>query len=592
MSYAALASIYRSDKLVGVRLFDTDRCVCVDKPISEIVFALSRSTPISVINLGADNGDIKWTMGVEDRYASIDLNNGKLTNGDSAVAIGITDGDPKKYKLVNYTGKVLIVDEATAIKYARDYQIANCKLYDNGKPHLQAINGNIPKMSTKGSIQFSKSGGVIFNLPEDCSVTEFTLPSRVDGIDISDCCNIQVKPIMAAKAIKTLRISRGYKAIYKEYIYRFPNIEKVFIDGDVGIMSEAFYGMKSLREVHINGYTYVNPKAFEGCCNLRVFNVHGFNTGYPNEIFTRAFYGCVNLDIQKVMDAGPTAVGPHAFSGAHAKELVLPEETVRIADSAFAGVVGLSKIKLMASNPHFNITMRRDRKPTFVKNKIGVTIAIEELNLGFPCTLDIDANSDLEDLYKIADNITIVRHASMVDDKSIRILTKGQALGLKLEGKELSKTADIMSVIGAFSEADICSELNKIRPEQFFNYSNKVIKLGDFRIPLQSRAQRMFEYPDRIRTVDGFTVLAVKKGIHRYFAFLMLDKSLIIESNRAICDKHPDARSLYPPIIIKAAAGRLMSIEKVGNAEYVAKFNSGDVIKLDAKAVIESAQRL
>ncbi len=592
MSYAALASIYRSDRLVGIRLFDTDRCVCIDKPISEIEFALSRSTPIKVINLGIDNGNVKWTMGVEDRYASIDLNNGKLTNGDSAVAIGVTDGDTKKYKLVNYTGKVLIVDEATAVRYARDYQIANCKLYSNGKPHLQAINGDIPKMSTKGSIQFSKSGGVVFNLPEDCSVTEFTLPSRVSGIDISENCIIQVKPFMAARAIKTLKIGPGYKTITKEYISCFPNIERVIVDGDIGFMNEAFYGMASLKEVYVNGYTYVNPRAFEGCCNLRVFASRGFNSGYYSEIYTRAFYGCVNLDIQRVLDAKPSAIGPHAFDGAHAKELVLPEETARITDTSFAGVVGLNKITIMASKPYFNITVRRkDRKPVFVKNKRGVTIAMEELNLGFPCTLDIDANSDIEDVYEIAQNINIVRHASMVDDKSIRILTKGQALGLKLEGKDLSKTSDIVSVIGAFSEETIESELKKIRPEQFFAYSSKVIKLGDFRIPIQFMRQRIFEHPDRMRVVDGFTVLAVKKGTHRYFAFIITDKNLIIESNRAISTKFTEARSLYPPIIVKAAAGRLMSIEKVGTAEYIAKFNSGDTVKLDADAVLESMDR-
>lgn len=589
MSYAALASIYRSDKLVGIRLFDIDRCVCIDKPISEIVFALSRSTPIKVINLAVDNDTVKWTMGVVDRYASIDLNSGKLTNGDSAVAIGVTDGDIKKYKLVNYTGKVLIVDEDTAIKYARDYQIANCKLYDNGKPHLQAINGNIPEMATRGSIQFL-NGGVIFNLPGDCSVTEFTLPSVINGIDISDCCSIQVKPLMAARAIKTLKICRGYNVVTREYISRFPNVEKVFIDGDVGIASEAFYGMKSLREVHINGCTFVAQKAFEGCCNLRIFDARGFNSGYYNEIYARAFYGCVNLDVQRVLDIGPFGVWPHAFSGARAKELVLPEEIVRLYDTTFAGIVGLSKITIMAANPNFNITVRnRDRKPAFIKNKRGVTLSLLELNLGFPCTLDVDANSDIEDSYIMADNITLIRHASMVDNKSIRILTKSQALGLKLEGKELSKTSDIVSVIGAFSEADICAELNKFRPEQFFTYSSKVIKLGDFRIPIRTIGQRMFENPDRIRTVNGFTVLAVKKGMHRYFAFIIPDKTLILESNRAECDRHPEARSLYPPIIVKPAAGRLMSIEKVGNAEYIAKFNSGDTIKLDAKAVIESA---
>lgn len=116
---------------------------------------------------------------------------------------------------------------------------------------------------------------------------------------------------------------------------------------DAVIGAETFMSCRSLNSVTIPGnYTNIREKAFLGCTALKSFTLKKSEFGYANQtIEHEAFRDCTAL---KSISLPTTlkSIGPYAFFGCAASELIIPDGVTSIAYGAFSECPDLAKVTL------------------------------------------------------------------------------------------------------------------------------------------------------------------------------------------------------------------------------------------------------
>lgn len=251
MNIVMIAVHKTEKKIIGYRLLDTDSGQVKDVPQSN-VYSILYAREAEVENIGLEGNRIVGTNGKLQRYPV--LVNGQL-RGKSPLIILFELVD-NRYRVANYTGEIVDIDEIEAIKYSETEGIANGKIVcDN--------NGNKFISSIKGTYKQDK-------LARDREYGE------------------TLKLKMGLLGVRNYELDDRYYARATD-----ENIEELMLGrGILGIQEKGFKDMRKLKDIYLpNTLMSLGMSGFEGCVSLETIEIPEGIVEIPRSCFSE----CVNL---------------------------------------------------------------------------------------------------------------------------------------------------------------------------------------------------------------------------------------------------------------------------------------------------------
>lgn len=272
------------NRVIGFRILDTDSGEIKDVPIDNIKQVLSAGK-VEIENLRVEGDRVLGSNGALQRYPSIV--NGRLS-GKSPLII-ISELVDNCYRVTNYMGEIVDIEEQRAIEYAKSEGISNGKIVtsEDGSSHISSIVGSYKQDKLLAGRKYGK-----------------TLVAKMKLLGKSDF-NVTEDYLAYAKndEIQTLNIGTGILGIKPSGFKNCRNLTEVSLPETCTSISEsAFNGCIKLKKIVIpEGVKVIHARAFANCLGLEEVIL-------PNSlkiIETSAFNNCRKL---KVIECGPVPI--------------------------------------------------------------------------------------------------------------------------------------------------------------------------------------------------------------------------------------------------------------------------------------------
>lgn len=275
MNIVMIAVHKNGNKIVGFRLLDTDEGKIQDVP-SNNVKAVLESNKVTIENLKIDCDRVVGSNGALQRYPSIV--NGQLY-GKSPLII-LFELVNNCYRVTNYMGEIVDIEEQEAIRYANTEGIANGKIVsnDNGEYHISSINGTYKQDKL---VQDKKYGKVLVAKMKMLGNSTYTLDENY----LATLKNKEAEEVVFGKGVLGIA-ENGCGSARK--------LKRVVLPETLETLGKgAFAGCNSLEEIVIpEGVKVIPSRCFAGCSNLK-------RVTFPNSLRVldhKAFFGCRKLE--------------------------------------------------------------------------------------------------------------------------------------------------------------------------------------------------------------------------------------------------------------------------------------------------------
>lgn len=274
MNIAIIAVHRANDKIIGFRLLDIDKGETRDVPYENLLSVI-RDGKIQIENANVQGYEVVGTNGKLERYPL--LINGVLYGKSPLIILYRLDGG--RYRVSNYVGEIVDMNEEDIIKYASTEGVANGKIVEDNKRgrFLSSISGEYRQDEL---ISKKKYGDKLRSKMKLIGARDYT---------IDDDFNIEV----INKDIEVLRLNSGILGIKSHGCRDLKKLKKVVFPDTFEILGVlAFYGCSALEEIELpEGVVVIPHRCFAQCTNLK-------DVYLPNslrEIGEWAFHGCKKL---------------------------------------------------------------------------------------------------------------------------------------------------------------------------------------------------------------------------------------------------------------------------------------------------------
>ena len=342
MEFIGIAVMTKDGIDIGARLLEVVNNKAKDYGYEYIEEMLKKGYRIGNIELV--DGIVTWVQGSSKRYPSIDIMTNKVQNKNSITVVSKYERTKgiglSYYVVVNYDGKITIIDEVKLIKYGIKHRISNCKVISrNGIEYISAIKGNIHKI-----------GNVIFNYRDEYKIAEILIPfESVDKIEIpkvigrynlSQFNSLCVIPEAKENSIKHLVLPEVTGKLASYMYRRFPKIEKLEIKGDVRELTVKEF--KHLKYLKIHG---ISEESSNIKFSSSVEHIEFVNK--PRVYKKNMFAGCDNLDVSGLFHEGLVEIQSEAFYGLSQLEHVELPRSLKVIDiTAFDNCRNIKSLRI------------------------------------------------------------------------------------------------------------------------------------------------------------------------------------------------------------------------------------------------------
>lgn len=262
-------AVFKDDNntIVGVRCHDMNTCETVDIKIQKLYEVLSNS---KMNNISLENGKLVW-IGASSRYPTI-YKSGKTENISTATVLMVYECPNKNYyRLVNYEGKQIIVDEASAIAHGKKFGLSNAKVVtgESKIDYIAAISGQLQTIRDVDKVTYEDigDGSLTITLPKHMKFEEFTLSEYEASCDFRRINHLQFYPLEVCQDIKKLYI-KGPLSRLASYgnrlagIEGLPNLEELYCDDIISFGLNALFACKKIRKIEALGIKDIESNAF------------------------------------------------------------------------------------------------------------------------------------------------------------------------------------------------------------------------------------------------------------------------------------------------------------------------------------------
>lgn len=273
------------DNILGFRILDTDSSSVKDVGYNDVKNVLSSGTH-QIENLKLENGKVVGANGSLSRFPKIV--NGGLVGVSPLIVLEELVND--FYRVTNYVGEIVDIDEKKVIEYSDNYAIANGKIVtdsESGKKYLSSINGTYKKNRL---------------IKDKKSADKLTAKLKLLG-DSSYNVDADGFAYKNNDKLEELILGKGVIGIKESGFERMSFLKKVSLPSTLETLSPASFCLcASLEYIEIpEGVTVIPSLCFSMCKSLtRVILPNSLK-----EIHTGAFSGCDKLS---VIQTGPEPI--------------------------------------------------------------------------------------------------------------------------------------------------------------------------------------------------------------------------------------------------------------------------------------------
>lgn len=531
MSIYAIGVVREQSGEVKLRLIAPDKLKCIDIPMNDIQFYMSKNEGIK--NLGYNKkGELQWKQGSAERYPIIDMISGTVKNNNSVIVLGVADtGTQKYYKICNYLGQITTVKANDLIEYGKIHGISNCKIVKKGNTeYISAIEGSLEELDTKPKFKIDTDlSCMIIHIPFLIS-DELVIPEVINGRPIFDIESIKVTPESSALSIKKLTMSKYIKKIVIGLFTSLRNLEEINILGDgVTVYDNTFTLLPNLRKVHFKSIKDSGANIFSGLKNLEEVECDK-PMSYIN---SGTFLNCPIFKVESILKEGVRLIGTKAFAGNKmTQHLVIPSTITNITDNAFEKNKALEDVDVKTEILQINTNSRGESKGLFAElGKINMYVNKN-------CIIDED---------KVASNVNIIRREASIRDKLVdRQIQKSNILGVSLEvDKIIRKPSEIADALITAPQREITNAIQdlinmKLHDERAWRIGQEY-NLSGFKVHLELGGCPGLYTAKKMRDIGKYIVLTGKNII-----FYPVDRELLRHYLLTKCYEYsPEIRPAY-----------------------------------------------
>lgn len=488
MSVAAIAVFVNGNEPVGARLYNDETHKFKDLSNKDILRYLEKN---NVLNLKTHKGQVSWSSGVYSRYPMI-YRDGHIENSEKATIIGETTD--KQYRIVNYEGRVVTIDNATAIKYGKVKGFTNCKVSNKDNTlFIQSIYGEIPVLEDKLKMTLDENGYLDITLPLTGDNTTLEIPELVGFSRTNEITYVAIKPVNEAAKIRKLILPKNIWYILNSMVINMPNLEEVIsYSPKLVIDSGAFSGYKQLKKVYAMGISEIRSRAFANCISLEgVYSKNGI--GF---IGNNSFYNCQKLDVNKLINTPIMNItSKEAFKKCRAEKISFPKECKLVDLIALKGLQGVHEVRFNSTNTTIQDRSTGEEYPKsdFFAEFSGDVYIMEGTNLAglnlYTSSMIYKPSEENNWMFNKDTKVHFVKLAD-VDPNAAKTVAKAQMLGIKTENGELYITEykDIAIVLGGRPVKEVRDFMVRASNIVFAsgNYVSADIKLDKYMIKMAS----------------------------------------------------------------------------------------------------------
>ena len=272
------------NRIIGFRILDTDSGDLKDVPINSIKSVLGEGK-VQIENLKLEGDRVLGSNGALQRYPVIV--NGRL-NGKSPLII-ICELVNNCYRVTNYLGEIVDIEEQRAIEYSKSEGISNGKIVtsEDGVSHISSIIGSYKQDKLISDRQYGKKLVAKMKLlgKKNYNITDDYVAYKLDD------------------TIESLDLGTGILGIQRDGFRGCRKLQEVALPKTIEFIGEsAFLGCSALKRIEIpEGVKIIPARAFMNCTSLEEVIL-------PNsiaEIQTSAFQNCKKL---KHIECGPAPI--------------------------------------------------------------------------------------------------------------------------------------------------------------------------------------------------------------------------------------------------------------------------------------------
>lgn len=305
-------------EVAGYRIIDTINLKYLDYTVSALIRAMASSN-LKIDNLVLNNKKLVLGASV-DRFPM--LSNGTCYNNQyKATVIGYQQaiGGGNIYSLMNYDGRVVKMDEYKLIQYGEKYGLTNGKVVTKGDTKFVAsLHGSFRNMLVRPKFRYlaNKESRI-----KPCLYIEIPLGFSGDleipemdsyGVAVEAIQDAVVFPDSEALNVKRLTFPKSVYKITDTWAKTFPNLKEVRVTSFSTTLTKGAFANSKIESfrasTRVNG---ISDFAFKGCRNLKSIISP---LGIPS-IGEESFSGCVNLNIQSILDQSVGRIETKAFTG-------------------------------------------------------------------------------------------------------------------------------------------------------------------------------------------------------------------------------------------------------------------------------------
>lgn len=218
MKLLFIASIVENNKIIGIRLLDSDAKKTQDVPVDNIKKVLS--TPGNeelVSNLRVVNGELYGTNGRIDRYATINRQGALVGKTSPLVIINKIGEDGVGYTVADFKGVIKKFRAEDVIKYAHELGIANGKVCTQDSiEYISAIQGNYDVEKVAQSKIKGGSLGPGISIPMNLRDTSSVAKHASQDIET----NINYNDVFLAMTPDQKKVLKQYYTWYTVEVYK------------------------------------------------------------------------------------------------------------------------------------------------------------------------------------------------------------------------------------------------------------------------------------------------------------------------------------------------------------------------------------
>lgn len=284
MEFVVIAVHMRDGDILGFRIMNTGTGEVSNVGYQKMIQAVSGGRA-TFTNIEVKNDVIVGSNGDLSRYPVLI---GEQLHGKSPLII-LMEVSGDKYRVVNYLGEVVDMDNTVAVRYSESEGIANGKVVtrENGMKFISSIRGEYPKdevLQDKGRAEHLRNKSLVLGVKDYGIDEDFGL-------------------VMKNTKIEEMEIPSGVLKLKNGAFKGCHSLKRVLIPPTVEVIEAgAFEACRELEEVVLpEGLRELKKGTFRSCAKLK-------KVVFPNSLRTiesGVFFNCRGL---KVVECGPNGI--------------------------------------------------------------------------------------------------------------------------------------------------------------------------------------------------------------------------------------------------------------------------------------------